>query len=121
MRPRSWTRSRGPTTTSPSAANVPRHRRPLRHWAARAAYSADSSTASGTTPKPTDNHGFAFPADLCVRRAALAGDRGFAPFGLPVRGAASVDDRAAGDVERGRGHGAGVVRRGEGGHVADVV
>src|SRR6266540_2776262 len=34
---------------------------------------------------------------------------------------ALVDDRAAADVERRGGHGAGVVRGGEGGHVADVV
>jgi hypothetical protein len=50
-RPRSSTRSRAPTTTSPSAGSVPKRPRRPRPCPARAASSAASSTVSATTQK----------------------------------------------------------------------
>src|SRR6266545_662160 len=55
-----------------------------------------------------------------VMRARPISRSGALAKGRDMTGAL-VDDRAAADVERRGGHGAGVVRGGEGGHVADVV
>src|SRR5580698_7127410 len=94
---RSWTPSRGPTTTSRKAGNARRPRPPGSPWRRRAGCSAASWAASGKVPTKQDRsrHGGWFMIDWAGLRAAATevAQRAYAPYSrLRVGAAGQAED-----------------------------